>query len=101
MALTYGEIRKVVLDLLSGRERVPSEPNQYISLQNGVAEVLKKRDPASTSMRSGGNPVLISEDRDIFLEVFWDLFRQGIITLGQSDSNPDFPFFEYQVLVRK
>ena len=42
MALTYGEIRKVVLDLLSGRERVPSEPNQYISLQNGVAEVLKK-----------------------------------------------------------
>jgi len=101
MALTYEEIRKVVLDLLSGRERVPSEPNQYISLQNGVAEVLKKRDPASTSIRSGGNPVLISEDRDIFLEVFWDLFRQGIITLGLSDSNPDFPFFRVSSFGKK
>ena len=52
-------------------------------------------------MRSGGNPALISEDRDIFLEFFWDLFRQGIITLAQSDSNPDFPFFRVSSFGKK
>lgn len=32
-------------------------------------------------------------DNNIFLEVFWDLFRQGIITLGSDDLNPNFPYF--------
>jgi hypothetical protein len=34
-------------------------------------------------------------DCNTFLEVFWDLFREGIITLGLFDAkgNRDFPFF--------
>ena len=31
-------------------------------------------------------------------EVFWDLFRQGIITLGLDDSNREFPFFRVSQL---
>lgn len=42
---------------------------------------------------SSGNGNLGSQDREILLEVFWDLFRQGIITLGLNDSNREFPFF--------
>ena len=26
-------------------------------------------------------------------DVFWDLFRQGFITLGLNDSNPNWPWF--------
>ena len=29
---------------------------------------------------------------DRFLEVFWELFRQGIITLGMNNANREFPF---------
>ena len=32
-------------------------------------------------------------DSDKFLEVFWDIFREGIITLGTSDKNRNFPYF--------
>jgi len=93
MSISYEEIRKAALDLLSGREKTSIEISQYINFQNAVAELLKKREPSSISIRSGGNAVLLTKDRDIFLEVFWDLFRQGIITLGLDDRNPQFPFF--------
>ncbi|HUY89557.1 MAG TPA: hypothetical protein VMV10_12555 [Pirellulales bacterium] len=33
------------------------------------------------------------EDRETFRELFWDLFREGIITLGLNDSNRNFPHF--------
>jgi len=62
--------------------------------------VFERRDPPTakqgqtrTFSLSGGNANLDSQDREIFLEVFWDLFRQGIITLGMNDSNREFPFF--------
>src|ERR1039458_6502233 len=34
----------------------------------------------------------------MLLEVFWDLFRQGIITLGLGDANPEFPWFHLTAL---
>lgn len=34
-----------------------------------------------------------ANDRELFLEVFWSLFREGIITLGLNDANREFPFF--------
>jgi hypothetical protein len=34
-----------------------------------------------------------SYDAELVRDVFWDLFRQGFITLGLNDSNPQWPFF--------
>lgn len=100
MAHSYEEIRSVVIDILAGREKGSYEPSQYDNLLHSVGDVFERRDPptpqqgrSQTFSLSGSNANLDSQDREIFLEVFWDLFRQGIITLGLNDSNRQFPFF--------
>lgn len=92
MPYSYEEIRDTILEILSGREEPLSQKNQYIELQYTLAKVFKKRESSSV-LCSSGNVTLKQEDREIFLEVFWDLFRQGIITLGLNDSSPNFPWF--------
>lgn len=87
---TYEEIRQCVLDVLAGRESGRYGFSQYKNLQLTVAEVfLRRENPGHQPMGES----LSRHDRELFLEVFWDLFRQGIITLGLDDSNPNFPFF--------
>jgi len=44
---------------------------------------------------------LSANDSELFLEVFWSLFREGIITLGLNDSNRDFPHFRVTQFGRK
>ncbi len=92
---TYEEIRDVSLDILAGRERASHEPTQYQSLLLGVLQVLDKRSCTQEphSLPWGGQTNRSTLDTEIFLEVFWDLFRQGIITLGVNDSNREFPWF--------
>jgi hypothetical protein len=85
---TYEEIRAAALDVLAGRERVSYPPQQYESIRIGVGEVLARRENRASSQRDQNLSV---RDSDLFLEVFWDLFRQGIITLGFNDSNREFP----------
>jgi hypothetical protein len=41
----------------------------------------------------GAAAALHPRDRDVLLEIFWDLFRQGVITLGLNDNNPQWPWF--------
>lgn len=100
MAHSYEEIRNVVIDILAGREKGSYEPTQYANLLHSVSDVFERRDSLTSpqdrtrSIRvSSGSANLDREDREIFLEVFWDLFRQGIITIGLNDSNREFPFF--------
>jgi len=98
MSHSYEEIRSVVIDILAGREKGSYEPNQYANLLHCVGDVFERRDPPQPGRTrmismSGSNPNLDAADREIFLEVFWDLFRQGIITLGSDDANREFPFF--------
>ncbi len=88
---TYEEIRQCVLDVLAGRESGSYDPSQYLNLQVTVAEVFLRRE--NPGRKPVGESKLSRYDRELFLEVFWDLFRQGIITLGLNDSNPNFPFF--------
>jgi hypothetical protein len=40
----------------------------------------------------GADSQLHPHDSDLVLEVVWDLFRQGIITLGLNTSNPGWPW---------
>ena len=89
---SYEEIRRVAIDVIADREKIRRPPNQYVNLRNGVAEVLQRRD-GSPKDPHGRDPNLSTDDREIYLEVFWDLFRQGIITLGLNDGSPQFPFF--------
>lgn len=89
------EIRKVAIEILSGKEKCHFEPAQYEHLKIGIAEVFEKREKSNQSSHVvyGGMHNLSCHDSEIFLEVFWDLFRQGIITLGMNDSNREFPWF--------
>ena len=90
----YEELREVVVAVLVGEERISSEPTQWVNLCLGVAEVFARR--------AGGPPApfgrhdqarLHPYDAELARDVFWDLFRQGFITLGLNDSNPNWPFF--------
>ncbi|OPY37337.1 MAG: hypothetical protein A4E35_01252 [Methanoregula sp. PtaU1.Bin051] len=98
---SYEEIRKATLDILSGRERSSFTPNQFVHLRIGVAEVLHKRD-GTTTHPGQREPQLTQNDQDLFQEVFWDLFRQNIITLGTSgDPNAAYPWFRVSSFGKK
>ncbi|MBV8754635.1 MAG: hypothetical protein JO328_17385 [Hyphomicrobiales bacterium] len=91
---TYEELREVVIDILLRRESVTYEPNQWASLTSGAAEVIGRR--AAKSGQPPGRydqPRLHPQDLELIRDVFWDLFRQGFITLGLNDSNPTWPWF--------
>jgi hypothetical protein len=78
--MNKSELRAVILDILFKKEPVQYSPNQYASLLAGAKEVLKRN-----GLEAGAE--------DSILEIFWDLFREGIITLGNNSSNPEFPWF--------
>jgi len=89
---SYEEIRDIVFDLLAGRERGSYDLNQYGNLEIGVAEVLRNR--GGTVVKSmGGKTQLSDVDHATYQEVFWALFREGIITIGRDRLNREFPFF--------
>jgi len=88
MPHSYEEIRSVTLDILSGREQVRLEASNYESLRYAIAQVFDRREG-----RQSEHIRLDNQDSEIFLELFWDLFRQGIITLGLNDANREFPHF--------
>lgn len=93
---TYEEIRNVVIDIVARREKVNYSPNQYDHLLVGVAEVFHRREgtTAAHSSHLYPEPHLSSDDSELTREVFWDLFRQGIITLGCDNANREFPWFK-------
>lgn len=91
MAHSFEEIRAAALDILSGREAVQYKPSQYEHLKLGVGEVFARREGRIQPGQHNQVPQLDRADAEIFLEVFWELFRQGVITLGSNDANRDFP----------
>lgn len=98
MVHSYEEIRKVAIDLLSGRESPSYSLTQYEHFRLGVGEVFAKREGKTTTPYDNQ---LDSEDNELFLEVFWDLFRQGIITLGLNNSSREFPWFRVTGMGKK
>ena len=95
MPHSYEEIRSVALDILSGREQVRIERSHYEGLKYAIAQVFDRREG-----RLSEQPRLDNLDSEIFLELFWDLFRQGIITLGSNDANRSSPILGSLNLVR-
>jgi hypothetical protein len=70
-------------------------PNQWNSLLVSVGIVFFQREgrPLNPSDGERGGERLHPYDRELVREVFWDLFRQGVIILGINDSNPMWPWF--------
>jgi len=89
MVHSYEEIRKAALDILAEREKHNAYPTQYENLRLDVGSILEERETGKRPLQ----PSMSQEDSELFLEVFWDFFRQGIITLGMDNSSREFPFF--------
>jgi hypothetical protein len=91
---TYEELRDVMLDVLLSS----TGGNQFLTLIEQTARVLNEREKSTVNLGAGmgyqgASNALHPSDRDSMLEIFWDFFRQGVITLGLNDSNPNWPFF--------
>ncbi|MEW9304537.1 hypothetical protein [Labrys neptuniae] len=92
---SYEELRDVTIDVLL---RQQPHVSQYASLLEEVAKVINAREGSTANLGAGmaytgAKSALHPNDRDKLLEIFWDLFRQGIITLGRDDNNPQWPWF--------
>lgn len=100
---TYEEIRNVVIDILAGREKIKYPPTQYSRLLSGGAEVFHRREgskPLAPSILHY-EPHLSGNDAELTREVFWDLFRQGIIVLGSDNANEAYPHFRVSSFGKK
>lgn len=98
---SYEEIRKAAIDILAGRENVTYTPDQFANLRADVAEILQKRDGTSPDLYQR-EAQLSRDDKDLFQEVFWDFFRQSIITLGtSSDPRTAYPWFRVSSFGKK
>lgn len=85
-----------MVDILIGREKVRYPPEQWGGLVLGVGEVLARRGTAAPEipMTSGPDEIrLHPQDKELVRDVFWDLFRQGFITLGRDSNNDEWPWF--------
>ena len=90
---SYEEIRGIAVDVLLSNQS--GQFNEF--LESVGRELLKKYNawpppPGSTGIAYPGvGAFLHPEDTSFILEVFWDLFRQGAITLGSNANQPGWP----------
>jgi len=91
------EMRSAVLDILFKTEEVRFHPDTFNVLIEGLQELFNRRGDSLPNPQYGAvfaqDPNLSGEDGEHLVEVFWDLFREGVITLGKNIPNPKFPQF--------
>ena len=96
---TYDELYQVAIDILNGNDPLKNplsgDITQFVSLHLRIAEILYFRENNLERFPSNldGKLKLSRDDEDLFRDVFWDLFRQGIITLGYDNNNVEYPWF--------
>ncbi|MGV8108106.1 hypothetical protein [Methanospirillum sp.] len=104
---TYDELYQVAIDILKGNDPLKNpfygDIAQFVSLHHRIAEILYFRDNNLERFPSDldGKFTLSRDDEDLFRDVFWDLFRQGIITLGMDNNNVEYPWFRVSYLGKK
>jgi hypothetical protein len=103
MSHSYEEIRDATFKVISEDTGSHSLLEQYNHLKIKVGEALDEYDkiPPKPPTPFRADNALSREDSEILREVFWDLFRQGILTLGKDESNNSFPFFKVTSWGRK
>lgn len=95
MIHTYEEIRSAAFEVLAG-DTSDCPFDDYHQLKIEVGKLLDLHDNALPKPPGAypADSALNDDDADLFRQVFWDMFRQGIITLGMSEGlNNNFPFF--------
>lgn len=86
------ELRQAACSVL--RKTKPGSGGEYKGLQTGVAQFFAAQDGhAPLPGVSHTQDRLSIADANLFVEVFWGLFREGIITLGMNDEAPNFPWY--------
>jgi hypothetical protein len=92
---SYEELRALVID-----ELLTPTCRNFDELQEKVSQAILKqnnewpRPPRETGIAyQGAVSYLHPNDSSTILEIFWDLFRQGVITLGTDARNPGWPWF--------
>jgi hypothetical protein len=92
---SYEEVREAVIDILLGRVNVGNMPRHFTDLIDKVTFIFGKRStPAGLTFDPANPPRIHPYDAEFVREVFWDLFRQGLITLGiDSSQNAGWPWF--------
>ena len=89
------ELRRIVLDIILGREAVTYDRWQFAHLSAGVAEVLSRRGSVEVFSTSAvlHEPRLAEADWQLTQEIFWDLICERVITPGSDSTNDQLPFF--------
>lgn len=97
---TYEELRSAVLEVLKGRYDRYHPPTDLGGIIFSVNSIIReqKTEPDQYSHSRGpvvipGDSELSSEDKAAIKDVFYDLFRQGVISPGRG-KQAAFPFYE-------
>jgi len=98
----YEEIREAVIEVLL--RPLPDSvtrhaPNGWPGLVASVGIIFFQRE--GRQVHPGDGERLHPSDRELVRDVFWDLFRQGVITLGLNDANPMWPWYRLSHFGRK
>jgi hypothetical protein len=91
MPHSYEELRAAALDVLAGREDVPLGGEQYERLSLSIGQVFAQREGRAQTGNSGATYALDAQDKETFNELFWDFFRQGVITTSLHNHNQALP----------
>jgi hypothetical protein len=92
---SYEEVREAIMDILLNRVDVGGVPDSFDLLVAKVGTAFHRRSPqAGHAANPNAPPQLHTNDAELVREVVWDLFRQGLITLGKDSSwNTGWPHF--------
>ena len=92
--LEYEEIRAIIVEILLD-ENSHLNVNQTPQYQLLLQETLRRIDLKTSSPQDGSfvSSPMRSPNSELIRDAFWDLFRQGFITIGANNSNENWPFF--------
>jgi hypothetical protein len=94
---SYEEIRQAVIQILADS----TDGSQYENLKLNLGAFFEAEEGRTKSYGYSSNDSLSNQDANLLLEVFWGLFREGIITLGINDNNREFPWFRVSEFGKK
>ena len=89
----YEELREMVLAILSRSDE--NRVNRFEKLLETTALELCEQDGLDNEHQHisyGASAQLHPNDAELVLDIVWDLFRQGIVTLGLNPANPGWPW---------
>ena len=90
---SYEELREIVISVMldTGNNGV----DKFDKLLEKTALELYRQDGSAQGTQHfshGSATQLNANDAELVLDIVWDLFRQGIVTLGANASNPGWPW---------